>query len=80
MNLREIFNDDYYDEIQHQLKARQPKRETSATTIQDFIISSFEAGDISYDEALAKLKEATPEDQLFFWEHELGMAEELKKD
>lgn len=80
MKLRDIFDDTYYDELQHQLKAREPEKETSATSMQDFIISSFEAGKIDYNEALAKLKEVTPKDQMFFWERELGMAEALMKD
>jgi len=82
MKLTEIFDPKYYDELQRQMSTPSHVEEPtndSSTDMQDFIISSFEADEISYDEALAQLKKVTPKDQWFFWEHELGMADELKK-
>lgn len=85
MKLNEIFDDNYYDQIQHDLKHRddspswhEPDHDTE-TSMQDFIISQFEVGDLTYEQALAKLKKITPKDQMFFWEHELAMAAELAK-
>ena len=80
MKLHEIFDDKYYDEMQHQIAANAPEQQTSETSMQDFIISTFEAGEMSYDQALEQLKQNTPPDQMFFWEHELAMAAELLKD
>ena len=80
MKLHEMFDDKYYDEIQHQIASKMPEQPTSETSTQDFIISTFEAGEISYDEAMKQLKQNTPPDQMFFWEHELAMAAELLKD
>lgn len=88
MKLNEIFDDRYYDQIQQDLKRhREPEQPSwhepdhdAETSMQDFIISQFEAGDLTYQQALEKLKEVTPKDQMFFWEHELAMAQELLKD
>jgi hypothetical protein len=89
MKLNEIFDDRYYDEIQMDLKRRREPNDTPSwhepahdteTSMQDFIISQFEAGDLTYEQALQKLKEVTPKDQMFFWKHELAMADELLKD
>ena len=85
MKLNEIFNDEYYDQLQRDLKQRhnpswhEPDPDTE-TSMQDFIISQFEAGELTYEQAFKKLKKITPADQLFFWEHELAMADELMKD
>lgn len=40
----------------------------------------YEAGELSYEDAWAKIKQQTPKDELFFWEMELGSARDLKDD
>lgn len=94
MKLNEVFDDRYYDQLQRDIKRHiKPEREikphvsgadkhdaSEETSIQDFIISKFEAGQITFQQALAELKKHTPKDEMFFWQHELNMADELLKD
>ena len=85
MKLNEIFDPEYYDVLQDQMKRREFDRDEdipndTETSIQDFIISRFEAGDLTYDEALTELKKNTPADQMYFYKQELDMADELRED
>ena len=85
MKLNEIFDPEYYDELQHQMQRRKFDRDEdipddSETSMQDFIISKFEVGQLTYEQALEELKKITPDDQMFFYQQELDMAQELKED
>lgn len=69
------------------LKPKKPKKpkkkvlkEVHETSQQDFIISAFEAGEISKEEAWERIKKCTPKDLLYFWEIELFMADDLLND
>lgn len=53
--------------------------EDQETSIQDIILTQFELGQLTYEQALERLKKVTPADQMFFWELELQMADELKQ-
>lgn len=79
MLLKEIFDGNFYDEINRQLKSSSMPTSHESMDRQDFIISAYEAGEITFDEALLQLEKITPSDQMFFWKHELNMADELKK-
>lgn len=94
MKLNEVFDDKYYDQLQHDLKRHHkddkedrahvsgadPRKASQETSIQDMIISRFEAGKLTYQQAERELKKHTPRDELFFWTHELHMAKELLDD
>lgn len=73
-----MFDEDYYDLIQEELKIviDEPPINDTVTDIQDFILGQFEVGQISYDEAMEKLKDVTPEEYLWFWIDELDAANE----
>lgn len=45
-----------------------------------FIISQFEQGQLSYEQAWEKIKAEVPEGEWFFWEMELGSAKDLMDD
>lgn len=51
--------------------------EDHETSQQDMILSRYEAGQISRDEAWKEIKRVTPKDLLFFWEMELNSATDL---
>lgn len=80
MKLNEIFDADYYDQLQHQMKMKKAEKqpESDETEMQDFIISKYEANKISYDQAWKEIKKITPKKELFFWEMELGSARDMK--
>ena len=86
MKLYEVFDAEYYDYLQDEMRRKKydPDEdrapEDTETDMQEFIISQYEVGQISYEDAWAKIKEITPEDQLFFWEMELGSAKDLMDD
>lgn len=85
MRLNEIFDADYYDHLQDEMKRKKFDRHEDVPNdtegdLGDFIISQFEAGKINFQQAKAEIKKKVPQDQHFFWLHELGMAEELMKD
>ena len=66
------------------IKAKKKKKkilkEGGETTTQDFILSTFEAGQISKEEAWEQIKKVTPKEELFFWEMELISAAEMMDD
>lgn len=84
MKLDEIFDAEYYDTLQQERNIKSAiyneVPDDTQTSIQDFIITAYEVGKLTYQQALEKLKQNTPEDQLFFYVHELNMAQELKEN
>ena len=85
MKLNEIFDDKYYDHLQDEMKRKKFDKHEDVPNdtegdLGDFIISKFEAGKVSLQQATAEIKKEIPKDQQFFWLHELGMADELLKD
>lgn len=89
MKVSEIFDPEYYDEIQHHLDRHKQSKPAgsydytgrvpdSSTDIEDFIISQYEQEQITYDEAMKKLKQVVDPEELFFWEMELAAARDLK--
>lgn len=60
-------------------KTKGLKESAEQTSQQDFIISAYETGDISKEEAWERIKQCTPKDELFFWDMELNSAEDLKE-
>lgn len=85
MKLNEIFDDKYYDHLQDEMKRKKFDRHEdipndTENDMADFIISKYETGKVTKEQAWAEIKKKVPEDQWFFWERELGMAEELMKD
>lgn len=87
MKLNEIFDPNYYDYVQDEMQRRQhdpfeddPQTDTEMS-MQDFIVSRFEAGDVSYEEARDKLKKITSSPMEFeFWMMELVSAQALLDD
>lgn len=82
-----VFDSNYYDYLQDEMKRKaydpfedKPQTDTD-TDIQDFVVSSFEVGKLSYEEAKNRLKQvcSTPY-ELKFWTMELAMAAELLDD
>lgn len=85
MKLNEIFDANYYDHLQDEMKRKKFDKHEDVPNdtegdLADFIISKFEAGKVTKEQAWAEIKKKVPEDQWFFWEQELHMAEELMKD
>ena len=84
--IEEVFDEKYYDYLQGEMKRKEFDRyedippEDTETSIQDFIITKFETGNITYDEALRELEKVTPDSEIFFYHHELNMARELMDD
>ena len=82
----EEFDQEYYDYLQDEMKRKKFDRyedlpsEDVETSMQDFIISKFEAGNVTYDQALQELKKITPDDELFFYHQELDSAQDLMDD
>lgn len=54
--------------------------EAEEALTQDFIITRYEVGQISYQDAWKKILKITPKRDLPFWEEELRMAMEYKGD
>lgn len=48
--------------------------------VAELILARFEQGEMSYDQAWAEIKANVPEDEWFFWEMELGAAQDLMAD
>ncbi len=84
--VQDVFDPKYYDYLQGEMKRKEFDRyedvppEDTETTIQDFIITKFETGNITYDEALRELEKVTPDSEIFFYHHELNMARQLMDD
>ncbi len=82
----DVFDSDYYDFLQDEMKRKKydpdedPITDTE-TDIQDFVISNFEAGNVSFEEAKAMLRDASSTPLEYqFWRMELVMAAELMDD
>ncbi len=85
MKLNEIFDPDYYDHLQDEMKRRkfdkhEDIRDDTEGDMADFIISKFEAGKVTIEQAWAEIKKKVPKGEWPFWERELHMADELMKD
>ncbi len=83
MKLDEVFDEDFYDFIQDDMKRKiydpykdEPVKDTEMH-IGDYIVSAFKAGKMSYDEAADSLKDIadSPIDYQF-WRIELAVASE----
>jgi len=83
MKLNEVFDENFYDYIQDEMRRKvydpdedRPNTDTEMH-IGDYVVSAFEAGKLSYEEAKKRLKEisASPHD-LKFWHMELALANE----
>lgn len=88
MKLDEVFDGNYYDFLQDEVQRKHvhdpiedaPLNDTE-TSLQDFIISAYEADEISYEEARKRIVSATPNSfEQKFWIMELAAAAELKED
>lgn len=84
MKLDEVFDENYYDFIQDEMKRKvyDPHEDMPAEDTEmhmgDYIISAFEAGKLSYNDAKKRLEEiADSAIDLNFWKMELAMASEL---
>ena len=83
----DVFDSDYYDFLQDEMRRKKydsdedrPITDTE-TDIQDFIISNFEAGNVSFEEAKKMLQAASSTPLEYqFWRMELVMAAELLDD
>lgn len=53
--------------------------EDEETSPEDMIITRYELGQVTYDQARRQLQTISPADQFWFWDHELHMARELQK-
>ena len=87
MKLDEVFDSNYYDFLQDEMarKKHDPfeddPQESGETSMEDFIISKFETGKISFEDAKKELKkQTTTELEYHFWRMELVMAAELLDD
>ena len=83
MKLNEVFDENFYDFLQDEMRRKvydphedRPNTDTEMH-IGDFIVSSFEAGKITYEEAKKRLEKIadTPTD-MKFWHMELALANE----
>ena len=85
-NLNEIFDPNYYDFLQDEMRRKkfdpdEDLRNDTETDIQDFIISNFEAGNVSFEEAKKMLQAASSTPLEYqFWRMELVTAAELLDD
>ncbi len=87
MKIKDVFNPDYYDILQDEMRRKKydryedgPPNDTE-TEMQDFIISKFETGKISFKDAKKELKKHTSSELEYqFWRMELVMAAELLDD
>ncbi len=87
MKLDEVFDENYYDFLQDELRRKEhdpyedDPAEDTETSMEDFIIAKFEAGEITYDEAKTELRKRIDNDVEYkFWTMELAMAAELLDD
>lgn len=94
MKLREIideaFDADYYDYLQDEMRIRKGTEDAerahndsaAGTSAGDFIVSAYEVGKISYDQALKELRFQLKDDpmELEFWSMELNSARELREE
>lgn len=85
MKLNEIFDAAYYDEIQNQIARRKMDddevTQDTETPMQDFVISAYEVGQISFEEAEKRIKQISNSAiEKEFWMMELISARELKQD
>ena len=87
MKLDQVFDPNYYDFLQDEMRRKKydpdedrPLYDTE-TDIQDFIIANFEAGNVSFEEAKAMLRDASSTPLEYqFWRMELVSAAELLDD
>lgn len=87
MKLNEVFDPKFYDYLQDKMRRGQhdpfeddPTTDTKME-MNDFIVSKFEAGKISFKKAQKELKKAsTSEIEFNFWMMELESARELSDD
>lgn len=49
------------------------------TSLQDMILTRFELGQLTYDQAWEEIVKVTPKDELYFWRMELISADQMKK-
>lgn len=87
MKLNEIFDSNYYDFLQDEMRRKNydpyedDPHEDTETSMEDFIVAKFEAGKISYEEAKKELRKRINNDLEYkFWTMELAMAAELLDD
>jgi len=86
MKIDEVFDEDYYDFLQDEMRRKkfdpdEDLRDDTETEIQDFIISNFEAGNVSYEEAKKMLQAASSTPLEYqFWRMELAAAAEMLDD
>jgi len=87
MKLDEVFDDNFYDFIQDDMKRKvyDPHEDTPRSDTEmhmgDYVVSAFEAGKLSYEDAKKRLKEISDSPiDLQFWTMELAMAAELLDD
>ena len=87
MKLSEVFDPNFYDFIQDDMRRKLYDRDEDGPTtdteidMQEFIISKFESGAISFDDAKKELhKHTTTELEYQFWRMELVVAAELLDD
>ena len=84
MKLKEVFDAEYYDYLQderHQKKVSDKYEDIpndAETSMADFIVSKYEVGQISYEEALKELRASVKDFELEFWSMELNSAREMK--
>lgn len=86
MKLKEIFDPKYYDYLQderHQKKVDGKYEDIpndAETSMADFIVSKYEVGKISYEDALKELRATVKDIELEFWSMELISAKAMKED
>ncbi len=84
--VEEVFDPNYYDFLQDEMRRKkfdpdEDLRNDTETDIQDFIISNFEAGNVSFEEAKKMLQAASSTPLEYqFWRMELVTAAELLDD
>ena len=85
MKLDEVFDDNYYDFLQDEMRRKtydpnkgEPIKDTEMH-MGDFILAAFDSGDITFDEAKKRLKEiALTNLEYHFWKTELLINAENK--
>ena len=86
MKLKEVFDAEYYDYLQDEREQKKVSDKyedipnDAETSMADFIVSKYEVGKISYEDALKELRATIKDFELEFWSMELNSAREMKKD
>lgn len=87
MKLTEVFDDNYYDFLQDEMRRKvyDPHEDRPASDTEmhmgDFVLAQYEAGKVSFEEAVHRLKEVADSPLDFqFWKTELIISAEEKGD